>query len=114
LYRLARIGAVARLQELEIEAAAIRHAFPGLKKAQGVAPTFAPAAKPKAKKRKKMSAEARKAIGARMKAYWATKRQAETQAPPESGTTAEASKAAPKPKKTAKKTVAKKQRAAKK
>ena len=39
LYRLARVGAGARLQELEAETAAIRKAFPDLKRARAVAPT---------------------------------------------------------------------------
>ncbi len=110
LYRLARIGAMARLQELEAEAAAIRKAFPGLKKAQAIAPTLTEAvAKPKAKKRKKMSAEARKAIGDRMKAYWAAKRQAQAQPASKAKT-----EPAPKPKKTAKKAVIKNRKAVKK
>jgi hypothetical protein len=115
LYRLARIGAVARLQELEAEATAIRHAFPGLKKAQAIGPTSPePVAKPKAKKRKKMSAEARKAIGDRMKAYWSAKRQADTKEQPAGEAKAEAPAPAPKPKKTAKKAVGRKRKAGKK
>jgi hypothetical protein len=114
-YRLARVGAVARLLELEAEATAIRKAFPDLKKAQAVAPTSsAPVAKPKAKKRKKMSAEARNAIGARMKAYWAAKRQAETKDQPASDAKTDAPAPAPKPKKPAKKAVVRKRKARKK
>jgi hypothetical protein len=113
--RLARIGAVARLLELEAEAAAIRRTFPGVKKEQTVAPASAgPLAKPKTKKRKKMSAEARKAIGDRMKAYWAAKRQAEATERPASDAKTDAPAPAPKPKKTTKKAVAKKPKAAKK
>jgi hypothetical protein len=115
LYRLARIGAVARLQELETEAAAIRHAFPGLKKAQAVGPTSPePVAKPKAKKRKKMSPEARKATGDRMKAYWAAKRQAESKEQPAGDAKTNVPAPAPKPKKTAKKAAAKNSKAGKK
>jgi hypothetical protein len=115
LYRLARLGAVARLKELEAEAAAIRKAFPGVKKAQTVAPASAiPLAKPKTKKRKKMSAEARKAIGARMKAYWAARRQADTKEPPASDAKTDTPAPAPKPKKTAKKAVVRKSKAGKK
>jgi hypothetical protein len=109
------MGAVARLLELEAEAAAIRKAFPGVKKAQTVAPASAgPLAKPKTKKRKKMSAEARKAIGDRMKAYWAAKRQAQTLGQPASDAKADAPTPAPKPKKTAKKAVVRKRKAGKK
>lgn len=112
LYRLARVGAVARLKELEAEAAAIRKAFPGVKKAQTVAPAFTdPLAKPKTKKRKKMSAEARNAIGDRMKRYWAAKRQAETKEQPAGDAKTDAPAPAPKPKKTAKKAVVRKRKA---
>ena len=71
IHDLARLGAIARLQELDDEAATIKKAFPGLTKAQDVATSAAPvpaepAAKAKTRKRKKMSAEQRKAVGARM------------------------------------------------
>jgi hypothetical protein len=115
LYRFARIGAVARLRGIEAEAAAIRKAFPGVKKAQTVAPASAgPLAKPKTKKHKKMSAEARQAIGARMKAYWAAKRQADTKEQPASDAKTDTPAPAPKPKKTAKKAVVRKRKAGKK
>jgi hypothetical protein len=68
----------ARLKELEEEAAAIRKAFPGLRKADILPEATAPAAAATTRKRKrnkrKMSPEARKAAAERMKAYWAKKR----------------------------------------
>lgn len=79
MQRLARLGAVARLKELEEEAAAIRKAFPGIGKAPTATRAAAeppPAPKPnkKTKKRSSMSPEARKAAAERMRAYWAKKR----------------------------------------
>jgi len=77
LYRLARLGAMARVRELDAEAAAIRKLFPGLgKPAPAAADAAAPAAAHTVRRRRwKMSAEARKAASARMTAYWAAKRQ---------------------------------------
>ena len=90
LHALARLGAIARLKEIEDEAAAIRRAFPGLKKAQdATAESPAAAAAPKPSKRKKrtrnVSPEARQAAAERMKAYWAKKKatQAAADAPAE-------------------------------
>ena len=75
LHDLARLGAIARLKDLDEEAAAIRKMFPGLKNVQEAAPDFVePATKAKPRKRKKMSPAARKAVGERMKLYWAKKR----------------------------------------
>jgi len=75
MQRLARLGAIARLRELEEEAAAIRKAFPGLSKAEPVAPAEPPAPATRRKKRKRtMTPEARKAAAERMRAYWAKKR----------------------------------------
>jgi hypothetical protein len=76
LHRLARLGAVARLRELEEEAAAIRRAFPGLKKTQDAmheSPSPVAAKKP-AKRKRNVSPEARKAAAERMRAYWAKKK----------------------------------------
>jgi hypothetical protein len=75
--QFARVGAEARLQELEAEAASIRKMFPGLRSPQPKAvetPTTIEA-KPKQRKRSRISAEARAAIGDRMRAYWAKRRQ---------------------------------------
>ncbi len=81
LLTLARHGAIARLQELETEIASIRRAFPGLggalrrgpgrppASAEGVAPT-------KRRRRRRMSADARKRISEMMKKRWAERRRA--------------------------------------
>jgi hypothetical protein len=78
LRSLARLGAIARLKELDDEAAAIRKAFPGLKKAgepvAETAPTATPSSKARKSKGRMMSAEARKLQSEKMKAYWAKKR----------------------------------------
>ena len=75
LHDLARLGAIARLKELDEEAAAIRKMFTGLKTAQDAAlESPEPTSKAKPRKRKKMSPETRKAVGVRMKLYWAKKR----------------------------------------
>ena len=77
ILRLARLGALARLSELEEEAKAIRRMFPGLK---AVPEGAAQAPKPERKARGRkgggghMSPEARKAAAERMKAYWARKK----------------------------------------
>jgi len=75
---LARRGAIARLAELQAESAAILKAFPDLRRA-GVAytddgTTILPGAK--RQRRRKMSAAQRKAVGIRMKRYWAQRRKA--------------------------------------
>ena len=82
LTRLARLGAQARLDELEAERRAILRAFPGLaggRKAAEPSEEPPPAAKPARKPRKKrnLSAAARKAASERMKQYWAAKKQAQ-------------------------------------
>lgn len=84
LNRLARLGAQARLDELEAERRAILKAFPGIAGGRKVvagaeAPAPAAAAKPARKPRKKrnVSAAARKAASDRMKQYWAAKKQAQ-------------------------------------
>lgn len=81
LKRLARLGAKARLEELEAERRAILKAFPGLAAAAGrVAPAGAGTAAPPAKarrRRKKMSAAQRKAASDRMRKFWAERRKAQ-------------------------------------
>jgi len=74
--RLARLGALARLRELEEEAQAIRRMFPGLKAvAEGPAPAQKTERKPKARRGgSHMTPEARQAAAERMKAYWAKKK----------------------------------------
>ena len=77
LRRLARLGAVARLEQLRQEEAAIRAEFPelfGRGRRDGAA---APAARA-SRSRKKMSAEARKAVSERMRKYWADRRKSKT------------------------------------
>jgi len=77
ILRLARLGALARLWELEEEAKAIRRMFPGLKAVpEGAAAAPKPARKARARKSGggHMSPEARKAAAERMKAYWARKK----------------------------------------
>lgn len=78
MQRLARMGASARLHQLEQERAALLRAFPGLRSTPGEA---APApregsgqAQPKARRRRRFTAAQRKAIAARMRKYWAEKR----------------------------------------
>ena len=83
LRRLARLGAVARLEQLRQEEAAIRAEFPelfgrgrqGSRNARAAVATVAPAGKRK-RRRTTMSAEARKAVSDRMRKYWAERRKA--------------------------------------
>lgn len=76
LHELARVGAQAKLAEIDQERASLLALFPELRgegrkaktePANGTAPA-------KRKRRGGMSAEARKAQGERMKAYWAKRR----------------------------------------
>jgi hypothetical protein len=77
LYRLARLGAEARLRALELERAQILRSFPGLKagstqlSAQSGASVSVPV-----RRRRQMSAAERKSVSARMKKYWAERRKA--------------------------------------
>ena len=73
LQRLARLGAKSRLEELRREEAAIRRAFPDLFGGRGRQPASA-AGTPARRRRKGMSATARKAVSDRMKKYWAARR----------------------------------------
>ena len=80
---LARRGAVARLAELQAEAAAILRAFPELRRGQGVSytddgTTILPGKRTQRRKRKAMSAAQRRAVGLRMKRYWSQRRRAKT------------------------------------
>jgi hypothetical protein len=70
LQRLARLGARARLEELQREETAIRQAFPDLFRGRG----GRPAAARGRRRRTNMSAAARKAVSVRMKKYWADRR----------------------------------------
>ena len=80
LRRLARLGAVARLEQLRQEEAAIRAEFPELfgrgrdAARAAVAPPGAPAKTGGVRKRRRMSAEMRKVVSERMRKYWAERR----------------------------------------
>jgi hypothetical protein len=77
---LARRGAVARLAELKAEAAAILLAFPELRRDVGVSYTADDTTiltnRRHRSKRKPMTTAQRRAIGLRMKRYWAGRRNA--------------------------------------
>ena len=72
LRRLARLGAAARLEQLRQEEAAIRAEFPDLFKRKGQAAANGEAGG--GRRRKAMSAAARKAVSERMRKYWAERR----------------------------------------
>jgi hypothetical protein len=84
LRQLATVGAMARLEELRIEEAAIRQAFPELGRRPSPAPVVKATAaevverEPEASAggRNRMSPSARKAVSERMKKYWAERRKA--------------------------------------
>ena len=86
LRRLARLGAMARLQQLRAEETAIRAEFPELfgrgRRPQAAstetAETGARGRKGARKRRRRsaMSDEARKAVSVRMRKYWAERRKA--------------------------------------
>lgn len=79
---LARRGAVARLAELQAEVAAILKAFPEL--SRGVRVNYTDdgvsIATPgrKRRRRKPMTAAQKRAVGIRMKKYWAARRKAKS------------------------------------
>ncbi len=75
LRRLARVGAQARLAELEQERAAILRLFPELGRGATTTPAAATQATPVRRRRRLTPAE-RRAISERMKAYWAARRKA--------------------------------------
>jgi len=81
LIRLARAGAIARVNELRAELETIYGTFPDLRTGttRGRAPKAATAAAPAVRKssdkaNRAWSAAARKAVSERMKKYWATRR----------------------------------------
>ena len=88
--RLARLGAMRRIEEIRQEEAAIRAAFPELFRpgrkratpasAPATAATSSAGAPVKRRRRRRrqpeMSAAARKAVSIRMKKYWAERRKA--------------------------------------
>ena len=73
LRRLARLGAMARLEQLRQEEAAIRSEFPELfgRGRRAEASTDTPARR---RKRKAMSPAQKKAVSERMRKYWAERR----------------------------------------
>jgi hypothetical protein len=75
LRRFARLGAMARLEQLRIEEAAIRAQFPELFGRGSRAAAAAPAGG-RRKGRRAMSPAERRAVSARMKKYWAARRKA--------------------------------------
>jgi hypothetical protein len=86
---LARLGALARLEQIEAERKAIVDMFPDLAAARRgrrpgrpakVATRSAGRAAKPARKRSRMSAAARKAVSERMKKYWADRRKAKAKA----------------------------------
>ncbi len=77
LRRLARLGAVARLEQLREEEAAIRAEFPELfggSRGPGKAGAKNPA--PRKRRRPAMTAAQRKEVSERMRKYWAERRKA--------------------------------------
>lgn len=81
LRRLAKIGAGARLAELDRERAALLRVFPGLRAASAASSRTSsasdgarPAGPAVRRKRRGMSAAARKVVSLRMKRYWAKRR----------------------------------------
>ena len=85
MHRLARLGAAAKLAQLEREIEALKRAFPGLKAQPAPAPATAAdgAARPEpgppvphGSRRSPMSAAERKAVSERMKRYWDARRKA--------------------------------------
>ena len=79
LRRLARLGAVARLEQLREEEAAIRAEFPELfggRRGNGGLKNPAKNAGARKRRRKAMSAAQRKEVSERMRKYWAERRKA--------------------------------------
>ena len=77
LRRLARLGAVARLEQLRQEEAAIRAEFPELfggRRGNGAA--SAPEGGRRKRRRPAMTAAQRKEVSERMRKYWAERRKA--------------------------------------
>ena len=76
LRRLARLGAMARLEQLREEEASIRAEFPELFGRQGSAASKGKGRPQGGQRRRQMSADARKAVSERMRRYWADRRKA--------------------------------------
>ena len=96
LWRYALLGAHARLRELAEETANIYRTFPQLRGAASAITSRPESNEPtKRRQRGRMSAAQRKAVGERMKRYWAARRAAANRTKTESQTTS-AAKASPK------------------
>ena len=76
LKELARIGAEKALRRLRAEVVAIERTFPELKLSQGRR-ALRQSFNDTSKRTQQMSTEARKAVSARMKKYWAERRKAQ-------------------------------------
>ena len=78
LRRLARLGAMARLEQLRQEEAAIRAEFPELfgRGRRAAAGKVRAATSRTRRRRRAMSAAGRKAVSERMRKYWAERRKA--------------------------------------
>jgi hypothetical protein len=82
LRRLARLGAMARLEQIRAEEAGIRSEFPELfgrgsrREESGSDPVAAVVAKGRRRRRRAMSAAGRKEVSERMRKYWAERRKA--------------------------------------
>jgi hypothetical protein len=75
LRRLARLGAIARLEQLRQEETAIRSEFPELfGRGRREQVTNGHATTPRRRRRRAMSPAARKAVSERMRKYWAERR----------------------------------------
>ncbi len=110
LRQFARLGAEARLAQLDVEIAAIKSMYPDLAQSRAIAPAAAPAGRPaRRRKRYRMSPEARKAAAERMRKYWAERRAAKQARQP----TPNARKHAVAARKTAKRKTAGRKRASK-
>ena len=81
LRRLARLGAMSRLEQIRAEETAIRAEFPelfgrGANRGSAATEASAPAAKRRRRRRPAMSAAQRKEVSDRMRKYWAERRKA--------------------------------------
>ena len=82
IIELAKKGATHRYQELKAELAELVKVFPHLRYGSAVSPAMPDAVEePKVRRRKrwKMSAAQKKAVGARMRKYWAARRKEKEQ-----------------------------------
>jgi hypothetical protein len=80
MYRLAKLGAEARLEALEAERSQILRAFPGLRAGRTPAAQAAPSQDVPVRRRREMNAAERKSVSLRMKKYWAERRKAKAAA----------------------------------